>query len=241
VPRYRQPVRKDRYGNPDVIDLIARHIKAVKREVRRPNRIGEGMAAGRGDNGGSLVVVGRLGNGRRGHQVNRLDGSTAFAAYDAPDGNGFVGIYDKAGQYIITDDARSGRGIARPYIPIAMGLIVPPLAGGPAITSSTDWVSLLRGNVPMQHPVLKGEVGVQTAAGVTAEYRLALDGVQIGDAVSVAPNTWGYLEVLAATAFAGPYTEFHIVTVDARITGGAGNAGAAPISLYGVESSWLGS
>lgn len=241
MPRYKRPTRHDRFGNPDVIDLIARHILAVRRQARRPNRIGEGMAAGRSDTGGSLVVVGRLGNERRGHQVNRLDGSTAFAAYDDPDGNGFVGIYDQAGQYIITDDAQR-LGLARPYIPIILGPVVAPLSGDGKMphTTNADWTTLWTGNVPLQNPVIYGALNLEVAAGATAEVRLTLGGVQIGSTI-VASAGWSFPQAGPAASGAQPdqYATFQTMNIEGRVTAGSGAVGVGMFSLYGVESAWL--
>lgn len=237
---YKRPVAKDPWGQPDVVDLLARAIVKTRRDAKRPNRVGESMAAGRGDNGKSLITVGNLGDGTKGAHIRRMDGSSAFRVYTDPtNGTGFVGMFDAHGQYIVTDDSASGFGIARPYLPIPMAPYVPPLTGGAAQTTSGTWVPLLVGVVPLQHPVIMGTVSAQTATGVTAQLRVAIDGVQVGGVVTLDPGSWG-LPLLGPAATASEvYGAFHTVTVDAQVTGGSGAVAVAPVSLYGVESAFL--
>src|SRR5689334_6620819 len=118
----------DHLTPPGQPDDIYRRLADMERELRelRAERKAERTTISGGTlkvvdtDGGLLAALGDLGSGYRGTVINRAGGSTAFAIYGTGSGSlsGFVGLYDRSGNYIVTDDAASSRGLARPYIPL---------------------------------------------------------------------------------------------------------------------------
>jgi len=141
-------------------------------------------------NGGSLRMtsqdgtVGLLyfgpgtgGDGRT-WQFSFPDGEAAFGLLGYT-GAGFWGGKDNAGNLILSNDAGSGSGLARPYLNIPM---VPSTAsqhqsGGPfwPATNSSSYVELMHGFTTIWHPRIA--FGMDTAAsGGATEWRLLISG-----------------------------------------------------------------
>lgn len=233
------PLRAD--GSLDERHLILREIMRTRTDLRRKvNRPLENAAVGSGDTGKPLVVTGDLGDGTRGFHVRRRDGSTVMRVYSDDAGGGFAAaLFDAHEQYLVTDDATSGYGLARPYIPLMLGPVVSPLAGGVPTTTSTDWTTLWTGGVPLQHPVIYSVLSAQTDPGVTAELRITVDGVPLSSVTSLAAGTWAYPSVGPAATGQTTFAQFHTVNIEGHITAGTGRLAVILLSMYGVESSLL--
>lgn len=241
MPKYQYPAEKDSQGRPKLAHVIAEPIRKMQRDMRRTNRQFENAALGKTDAGTPLGVVGDLGDGTVGAHFRRQDGSTAFKSYAAPDGSGFAGIYDRTPNYIFSDDSFSGRGIGRPYLPIPMTAIVPPVSGGQPKTNATAWTNMAVGFGPLQHPGLYACALVQIDANTTANLRLNVDQVGQGTPVAVSAGYYGlvYIGPLAWSGVSDFYEQFHTVYVDAQITSGTGYVGLWVVGCYGVESAMI--
>src|SRR5690606_23833543 len=91
-------------------------------------------------------------------------------------------LYDVSDNYIVTDDVASGRGLARPYLPIMLGNVAPP----DATTSLATFTPLVEGMAAVQHPVLFAYLLVWTSDASTAgEVRLMVSGEQQGPTLTV--------------------------------------------------------
>ncbi|WFE45296.1 hypothetical protein [Verrucosispora sp. WMMD1129] len=191
------------------------------------------------EDGTYLLWTGLLSNGVRGTVMRRAGGGLAIATYGTgvAGDTGFVAMYDLADQYIVTDDVASGRGLARPYIPVPMGDVTPPTA----TTTSADFVDLSAGLWPAQHPVLRAYVLVRSSDGsTTGEVRLVVDGEQVGDVVPVTAGLYAY-RVIGPGAVPGvyPFGSLRPVAVQGRRTAGSGDIGVRVMTLHGLESSFL--
>lgn len=189
--------------------------------------------------GTALATMGALDATRRGVLLRRAGGSLAFGVYGTGEGGdvGFAGIYDLAGQYIVTDDVASGRGLARPYIPVQVGEVAVPTA----TTTSGSFVDLAAGMMSIQHPVLYAYLLVRASdTGTTGEVRLTLDGNQVGNVLPVSAGAYAYASYgpspLPATYSYGVLRELR---VQARRTAGTGTIGVRVLSILGLESSYL--
>lgn len=174
-----------------------------------------------------------------GFLIQRPGGQKAFWTYGEDAGaSGFWGLYDLNGDYIITDDAYSGRGIARPYIPLQVG----DYSSAPAATTTNaSFEDVLLGVCPIQQPVLYAYLLVRSSDGsTTGEVRLALDGTAIGPTITVNAGDFIAKNVGPfAVPDPGTYANLRTLTVQARRTAGTGTIGVRALTLIGLESSWV--
>lgn len=237
---------------------VMRRLVDLEREVRelRAERRLESATIGRGgitvrggairavdENGTVVAVLGDLaevsGEGQQGFWLGRPGPSpsqaiSVFGTGEGGDG-GFVGVWDRAGTYIITDDAESGAGLARPYLVSTMGeLTVPPT------TTSGSFVDMAIGTAALHHPVLYATVLVYSSAGgTTGEARLAINGAGDGPTISIAASEFAVRDIGPFEITTRPlYEELVGISAQARRTAGAGQIGIRVLSLLGLESAY---
>ncbi|WFE45004.1 hypothetical protein [Verrucosispora sp. WMMD1129] len=231
---------------------LARRVRELERQVQMltAGRRLEAASIGRGGltvTGGTITTrdtdgnvlsrQGQLAEGWRGTWIGRAGGGVAFFVGGEGADEGFVGIYDRAGQYIVSDDAASERGLARPYIPIQTGEVTVPTA----TTASATFVDMAAGTMPVQHPVLHAHLLIRSDDGsTTGEVRMTLDGEQVGEVLEVAASQYAFA-TLGPAALPGvyPYGALRTVAVQARRTAGSGNIGVRVLTILGLESAYL--
>lgn len=165
----------------------------------------------------------------------RDDGTVAISVYDPVPGDAyqqFVALWDRAGNWVVTDDTASGQGIGRPYLPAPFYR-----------ARYTDWPSstaaafetVWRGGFYKQHPkIYMGVRHTSDASGTTGEVQVLVNGVQVGD---IAP-----VEFLVSSSQFGPAVVpgVHLASLDveirARRTAGTGAVRCEPSFCYGAES-----
>lgn len=197
-----------------------------------------------GDNitviGGQLRVYDTLGNligflgttagGETGFFVQRADGTSSFYAWTS--GGGFAAMFDRASNYVVTDDATSGQGLARPYVPL--GSFVDNSAPTRS-TMSTSWTTLQTLSGYKQHPKITMQVLVQTGTGTTGDVRVVdQNGVQVGATQSIAAAALEYRTIQGALA--GAHMLGVSLNLQARVTSGVGAIGVRGGAAWGVES-----
>lgn len=234
---------------------IMRRLRDLERMVREltAGRRLEAASVGRGGivikDGGSLRVLDRDGtpiawmgafgdDDESGFVLRRAGGELAFGVYGNGDASGFAAMYDLSGQYIVTDDVASGRGLARPYIPVQVGEVTAPTA----TTTSGTFVDLAAGMMSIQHPVLYAYLLVRASDATTAgEVRMVLDGNPVGSVVPVAAGAYAYVSAGPAALPDNSYNYGALrgLTVQARRTAGAGSVGVRVLSIIGLESAYL--
>lgn len=139
------------------------------------------------ETGHGLVLIGTILQGTdesRGFIFSFDNGdssSTAFSLAGAP-GSQFWSLRDNANNIVVSNDAASGNGLARPYLNIPM---YPSVASthqtaGPfwPATNSTSYVELFHGFTTMWHPRLTFGMDT-TASGGSTEWRLLISGALI--------------------------------------------------------------
>ncbi|MFJ2631051.1 hypothetical protein ACIO6U_03680 [Streptomyces sp. NPDC087422] len=156
--------------------------------------------------------------------IRREDGTLALSLYANPSGSGFaqfVALWDRAGNIVVSDDAASGVGVARPYIPFTLA---PALGTGwdywPRTTSAT-MADLLVGQIYKQQP--KAAVVVVAAtdtAGTTGQLQLTISGTAVGAAQAV--TTSGNFFTFTADLTAYDHMQQIAVSVAGRRTAGTG-------------------
>lgn len=165
----------------------------------------------------------------------RDDGTVAISVYDPVPGDAyqqFVAIWDRSGNWVLTDDTNSGQGIGRPWLPVPFYRA--RYTDWPASTSGT-FETVWRTVVNKQHPkFFIGVAHTSDASGTTGEVRVLVDGVQLDATASV-----GFIvgsTLFGSDPIAGDHMEAVTVEVQARRTAGTGGIRCEPYTAAGTES-----
>jgi hypothetical protein len=249
---------------PPDLATLARKVQALEREVRelRAARRLEAAAVGAGGlkvvNGGRLAMdtpagtrmldIGAInnpvynrpdGSQQQAAFLRRDDGSSALSLFAYPVGSGvnqFVAIRDTSGNIVFGDDAASGQGLARPYLPVTMG---PAIGTGwdywPRVTASTLadlWVTQIYKQQPRLVVVV---VAACDLSGTTGQVQLTLAGTAVGAAqnVTTAANfyTFGPIDLSAYD-----HMQQVAISVAGRRTAGTGALRCGFYSAYTLQS-----
>lgn len=243
------------YANPD--DPLWDEIRKLRDRIKQLETAAPLRNAAISD-GGQLIVRGTEGNaivllGRYdvpgyekpdGHKqmvvgIWRDTGELAFEMIDAePTIDGFQqywALLDRSGNRVVSDDATSGQGLARPYLP-AVFYDYP--AAPTQTTSSAAFATLQRASgFIKQHPRIQVGVLVLTDAGTTGQVRLwdATNGVQIGSTISVGAGVFqGYN--IGPAPISGAHMDGIDLDIQARVLSGPGSIGVQATTAYGIQS-----
>jgi hypothetical protein len=189
------------------------------------------------DNGDQIVYIGPDDQGKQIIRVRREGGSLVLYTYTAEGGLQFWALTDNTGRIIVSDDAESGGGLARPWLPIPLYPQFLPSAPDPGNTGawaidSTQILSerdLWVGRASISHPFIEidGTWGHASGSGAVT-YRLYVGVVAVG--------TW--VENGISVGRRGPFNVTGQVGVDwtsIRVTaqtGGTGEVWCAPTGCY---------
>lgn len=153
-------------------------------------------------------------------------------------GNQFIEISDNSGNDIFSDDAASGQGLARPYIPWTA---VPTawVATMQASSTSTNFAvsaDLYDFHAPKQHPFISVYYRVTTTAAATFEimYFDNLAGLQVGSTVAwgASQNTFGTDKV----PIVGGHMSAQEIVMRGRVASGSGTIAVTILSVHGVQT-----
>jgi hypothetical protein len=170
--------------------------------------------------------------------MRRQDGTlvlSVFSSAGSPLGQ-FLAVWDSSGNIIFSDDAVSGVGLARPYLPVVMG---PAFDAGwdywPRTTSGT-FVELWSGIIYRQQPRIVVVVRTATdVSGTTGQVQLTVNGTAVGSpqatsftvgSVTLGPfdlSAYGHMQQLP-------------IAVTAKRTAGTGAVRASVYSAYTLQS-----
>jgi hypothetical protein len=135
--------------------------------------------------GDRLVRFGQLsefpdGTPQQGIDLRYQDGRAAITIWDpgatGPDDDQFIGLWN-GNQIVLSTDAASGFGLARPWLQIPLSLA--PTAQWPSTTSAT-YAGLLESWSPQHHPWLEARVAISGNPGTAGDARVTVNGVQVG-------------------------------------------------------------
>lgn len=174
------------------------------------------------DNNDEIVYIGPDDEGKQIIRIRREGGADVLYTYTTGDRQ-FWALTDNARQIIVSDDAVSGQGIARPWIPIPV--LTTRFDQIPS-TPNTDWEQLQSTAFrPKQSPFWRVNLKHTTTAPDTAgEARLILDGVQVGTTVTVNwTNNWTDIGPFPVP---GTHMSQHHLELHCRRTAGTGRVGA---------------
>lgn len=168
-----------------------------------------------------------------------INGNSAFyLGGNQVSGNQFWRLCDNELNDIITDDAQSGQGLARPYLPYPTIDALSASNTPQATTTSTTFAlgGLVRGF--KQHPVIDLQYIITTPAGVSAEVQL-VDSSPTTDVIIAGPNTHGPSSFTYGR-LQGPIDGAHMreldITLQYRVSSGAGTIGISTTFAYGRQS-----
>lgn len=226
----------------NLLDRIVR-LERELAEVRK--RAGLGNAVSRGsfrfvDTAGNLrIYFGPVAYGPNvtmGWIMRRATGGTVFELGGGSDTSQFWALRDEDGNILVGDDAATGQGLARPYIPLQA---VPTSwhVTRQQSTTNTGFTPLWTVSGLRQHPRLQVHLMVQCDVGVSAEIRVndPTTSTVIAGPLSLAAGAFTYVTLVGALP-AGAYMAQFKVDVEMRVAGGAGTVGSSLIYALGVQS-----
>jgi hypothetical protein len=175
-----------------------------------------------------------IGSGRV-WQFSFPSGEVAFGLISTS-GDGFWGGNDQAGNLILSNDAQTGVGLARPYVPLRL---IP--SGEAQLSGTSFWPShtntsftrVMYGFNPIFHPKVEIGVATATAGSGSAEWRLLLNGTDVTGTVSGGASRVVSIPDWGEGVLPGHTVEF---SLELRIAGGGTRAFAQCDKLFARQS-----
>ena len=203
-------------------------VKGGSFRAQYPENLGGGNSVYIGDiyGGGGYAGTGML--------VQAPDGTDMILArQDAQFGNTRVDLYDSGNRVIVGNDASSGMGLARPYLPSTF--YRKRYQDMTISTTSATFETLFEAQIHKQHP--RYEVGCRATmdtSGTTGEVQVLINGVALGSTQAqsflIKPNVFGPANV------AGSHMSTLTVEIQGRVTSGSGALRVEPQYLIGRQS-----
>ncbi|MFC6090882.1 hypothetical protein [Saccharothrix lopnurensis] len=215
----------------DYIRTLERRLEAVEGRTHRNVVIPEGGV--RITNDGELIVqtasgaytfyLIQGGDGQREFGVTRDNGSFVIRTFSVVGGAQAWALHDNGNGIVVSDDAASGQGLARPALTWPTRRV--RFDSLPNTDSTTFDPVLDTAFAYKSHPRAFAQVvHCVTTSGTTGEARLMLDGVQVGTTIPVAFSV-GFANV-GPFDVPGTHMSQHRLVLECRRTGGTGRVGA---------------
>lgn len=190
-------------------------------------------------NGTDGIYFGRMffgGDPAEGFYITDSDGNFRFISFfRVSDGYGYTAIYDAAGNVIFSDDANSGVGIGRPWIPHTFAdtteIALPPSSRQTTATTDTVVVSTM---TAIQHPRMRMEayIYIQTG-GSTCNYKVK----DVGTGATLFSGTSGGGYVTAEFDYpVAAFGDTAQIDITVRRASGTNAVGITVLSLMGRQS-----
>lgn len=230
-------------GGPTAIWQAIKELQRQYRELRAARR-GEGIGRLRVTTSAGVLIVetGPMpythidGSTQEGIRLYREDGGLVASVQAQPTATGVdrqcLTVYDRAGNAVFADDAVSGSGLARPYLPFGFGRAFFLDWPGTSSGSYADlYLTTIEKQGPMAYVVI---VHTNDTSGATGQVRVTANGDAVG---AVVPTVFG-----VATTTVGPFElpGVHMDTVElrvqARVASGSGSVRCDIIHATQIES-----
>ncbi len=188
-----------------------------------------------GQVGGLPALADPDGLPQSGFLFRRSDGTLALSLYD-PDSsaggfNQYLGIWDRAGDLVISDDTTSGQGLARPYIAFPFASTAQSNWGS---STSTSFGDVFLAYINKQHPYVEVYVQMSAAASTVGEVQLVQGSTVIGAAQQVTGASTDTLTWIAPVDGAhGDVIDLHIA---ARRVSGTGAVSTQVFGAWGRQT-----
>lgn len=205
-------------------------IIAIRRELKAlRDRVGLVAAKFRGEfevlhatAGTWLLKIGRGSQGKYFLSIRRDDGSVAFEIGTTTSGQQFWAGWDRSAHIVVSDDALSGEGLARPWLPHPS---VDTLASAMPMVSNTSWFQTAgSGSFIKQQPFMQIQALVRTAGGSAGQARFAVNGTPVGSVIDIGVDQF-FWTPSQKIALPGNYDDSLFVTVEVQRTSGTGTVG----------------
>lgn len=154
--------------------------------------------------------------------------------------NQYWAFNDNSDNIILSDDAQSAQGLARPYIPYT-ATKYSDITGSGVTTTSTSFVPAYLIIGKKQHPRMEVQYIINTPAGVSAQVQLVdtTTGNPATQIIIEGPDTYGgstFSFMTVSADLAGSHMNYFTVDIQIRVSAGAGTVGISHIYSYGVQS-----
>jgi len=155
--------------------------------------------------------------------MDRQNGRRALSMEGSNPNNQFVALWDEQEHIVVSDDAASGQGLARPWLPVAFS--PSDFAVWPG-TRSASYARILETQVSRQQPYLYVRLRHTTdASGTTGRLRLMASGPGFGPVQLGSPVDVGFVIAYSGIGplpFPGGFGDECDLWVEAQVTAGSG-------------------
>jgi len=178
--------------------------------------------------GNYLLVIKKVeSTGTFSFALGRDDGSAVFAEYLHAGGIQGWALLDHDNLAVVREDP-SGNGLGRPYLDIPL---YRSRVADWTSTTNGSFESLYAGGFETHHPCLGFSFSL-TDSGATGELRLMIDGVQVGSTFTYSGPSWWTGTIPHGVSL----HVTHLLSVEARRTGGAGALYVSPYYVRGEQT-----
>lgn len=184
------------------------------------------------ENGTPMFFLGKLnagGTDYRGIRLKRENGTDMFYnGLVASDANKvYFAWLDRDGNVIVSDDAVTGEGLARPWLSMPT---VPVLASMIPRTTSATYASVYStGWVIKQQPSCDVHALLYSTGGATGNARYTCNGVQVGNVEPIAAGMFGWTAIQVFD-FPGSYNDYVRVELQVQRTNAVGDLGGVLVA-----------
>lgn len=193
--------------------------------------------------GNEVIKFGDEGGGNGVGWVFRRGGNGSLAFYlgGNPSGNQFWSLNDNIGNTIMADDAATGQGISRPYVPyMAVKYSEYVSVIGAQTTSATFVPAYIIAGIK-QHPIIETQYEISTPAGVSAQVQLVdttssdpASAIVIAGPDTYPGNTFTIINVTGSLD--GLHMQHFKLDLQYRVSAGAGTIGITHVYSYGRQT-----
>lgn len=142
--------------------------------------------------------------------------------------------YARSGRIVIADDTTSGDSLARPHVEVG-SLYNTDVSTYPA-TNATTFTTIAKRYFEVQNPRLTWQVELFAETGVTGQFKMLMNGIQVGTTQTVAALTfanWSTIEDRPVSVNVGDVV---LVELQAKSSATTGKAKAQVLRFAGWES-----
>lgn len=222
----------------DRIIRLERELAEVRKRAGLGNAVSRGVFRFLDDAGAQRIYFGTVLTGSdftTGWIFSRASGANVFELGGSSTTSQYWALRDEASNILFGDDAVTGQGLARPWLPIPF--TTHSSTAPTDKTTSGAFTGLLSARYTKQHPTLRAQILCQASDGSTSgEVQLikVAGGVQIGTTITVGLGFYGLLTIQGDVP--GAHMEDMELEVQVRRTAGAGTVGVRMFGCYGQQS-----
>lgn len=160
-------------------------------------------------------------------------GARVYTGGNPVTGNQFINITDNQGNGIFNDDAASGQGLARPYIPWQV-IKTSTLTTADVSTTATSFADFYDFHANKQHPYLRvWYYAFYTGTGNREVlYYDNLNSGQLGSTITITASGF-YSDKIPVS---GSHMSFQEVVMRGRVASGSGSLGVSIIAVWGEQT-----